>query len=102
MNTYIYLCITPESLVASHLAPFEFGNYLSTGTRERLRGQAIYLELDPGKMKDLPMEYIQEKLVPYKDGEPKRSVFLSIYRALENTPLDAMKKLYLASPIRCS
>lgn len=97
MKTYLYLCITPESLVASHLPPLEFGNYLSTGTRKRLRGQAIYLELDPGKMKDLPTEYLREKLVPYKNGEPKRSVFLSIYRALENTPLDAMKKLYLAT-----
>ena len=89
--------MTPESLVASQLPPFEFGNYLATGTRKRLRGQAIFLELDPGKMKNLPLDYMKQRLVPYADGEPKRSVYLSIYRVLENTPLEAMKNLYLVT-----
>jgi len=89
--------MTPESLVASQLPPFEFCNYLATGTRKRLRGQAIFLELDPGKMKNLPLDYMKQRLVPYADGEPKRSVYLSIYRVLENTPLEAMKNLYLVT-----
>jgi len=97
MNQYIYLSITPESLVASHLPPAEFGNYLAVGTRKRLRGQAIFLELDPAKLKNLPVDYLNERLVPYDNGEPKRSLYLSIYRVLENTPLDAMKKLYLVT-----
>jgi hypothetical protein len=97
MKAYVYLSLTPESLVASHLPPMDFGHYLSTGTRKRLRGQAIYLEIDADKMPNLPVHYMNERLVPYKDGEPKRSVFLSIYRALEQTPLDAMKNLYLAT-----
>ncbi len=97
MKQFLYLSITPESLVASHLPPAEFGNYLATGTRKRLRGQAIFLELESSGMKDLPMEYLNEKLVPYENGEPKRSVYLSIYRVLENTPLEAMKDLYLVT-----
>lgn len=97
MKQYIYLSATPESLVASHLPPVEFGNYLAVGTRKRLRGQAIYFEVDPGKMKNLPGEYIKERLVPYENGEPKRSLFLSIYRVLENTPLEALKNLYLVT-----
>ena len=97
MKQFVYLSLTPESLIASHLPPSEFGNYLAVGTRKRLRGQAIFLELDPGKMKNLPMEYMNERLVPYEDGEPKRSLFLSIYRVLENTPLEAMKNLYLVT-----
>jgi hypothetical protein len=97
MKQFLYLSITPESLVASHLPPAEFGNYLATGTRKRLRGQAIFLELESSRMKDLPMEYLNEKLVPYENGEPKRSVYLSIYRVLENTPLEAMKDLYLVT-----
>jgi len=97
MKQYVYLTMTPEALVASHLAPVEFGNYLATGTRKRLRGQAIFLELDPGRMKDLPTDYLKKRLVPYADGEPKRSVYLSIYRVLENTPLEAMLKLYLVT-----
>jgi len=97
MKQFIYLSLTPESLIASHLPPAEFGNYLATGTRKRLRGQAIFLELDSSKMKQLPTDYLNEKLVPYENGEPKRSVYLSIYRVLENTPLEAMKNLYLVT-----
>lgn len=97
MKKYIYLSLTPESLVASHLPPAEFGNYLAVGTRKRLRGQAIFLELDPEKMENLPLDYLNERLVPYEDGEPKRSLFLSIYRVLENTPLEAMRSLYLVT-----
>jgi hypothetical protein len=48
-------------------------------------------------MKNLPTKYLNERLVPYEDGEPKRSVYLSIYRVLENTPLEAMKNLYLVT-----
>jgi hypothetical protein len=97
MKQYVYLLLTPESLVASHLPPVEFGNYLAVGTRKRLRGQAIFLELNPEKLKNLPEEYMNERLVPYGDGQPKRSLFLSIYRVLENTPLEAMKDLYLVT-----
>jgi len=97
MKQYIYLCMTPESLIASHLPPVEFGSYLATGTRKRLRGQAIFLELDGSKMKKLPTSHLNKKLVPYPNGEPKRSVYVSIYRVLENTPMEAMKHLYLVT-----
>lgn len=89
--------MTHESLVASHLPPAEFGNYLAVGTKKRLRGQAIFFELEPSKMKQLPEKYLNQKLVPYADGEPKRSVYLSIYRVLERTPLEAMRSLYLVT-----
>jgi hypothetical protein len=97
MKNYVYLSLTPESLIASHLPPVEFGNYLATGTRKRLRGQAIFLELNPAKIPDLPTDYLKQRLIPYADGEPKRSVYLSIYRVLEKTPLEAMKNLYLVT-----
>jgi len=97
MNKYVYLVMTPEALVASHLAPAEFGNYLATGARKRLRGQAIFFETDPAKLLDFKAEYMEERLVPYPGGEPKRSVYMSIYRALEHTPLEALRKLYLAT-----
>jgi hypothetical protein len=97
MKKYIYLCITPESLIASHLSPTEFGSYLATGTRKRLRGQAMFLEVDAHKINSLPIDYLNKKLVPNNNGEPKHSLYLSIYRALGNTPLEAMKNLYLAT-----
>jgi hypothetical protein len=97
MKQFVYLSLTPESLVASHLPPTDFGNYLAVGTRKRLRGQAIFIELDPERLEDLPREFMKKKLVPYETGEPKRSVYLSIYRVLEHTPLEAMKNLYLVT-----
>ena len=97
MNTYYYLVATPESLIVSHLAPYEFGNYLSVGTQKQIRGQNIFFELNPERLNDLPKNYIASKLVPYPNGEPKRSVFCSIYRVLEKTPLSALKNLYLAT-----
>ncbi len=97
MKNYYYLVFTPESLIASHLPPVEFGNYLSVGTQKRIRGQNIFFELDPEKMPELPNTYIAAKLVPYPNGEPKRSVYFGIYRILEKTPLAALKNLYLAT-----
>lgn len=97
MNTYYYLVATPESLIVSHLSPYEFGNYLSIGTQKQIHGQNIFFELNPERLKKLPKDYINEKLVPYPNGEPKRSVYCSIYRVLENTPLSALKNLYLAT-----
>lgn len=89
--------MTPESLIASQLPPVEFGTYLAVGTRKRTRGQAIFFELDMEKMENLPLEYMNKRLVPYEDGEPKRSLYLSIYRVLENVPLEALLNLYLVT-----
>jgi hypothetical protein len=96
MKQYFYLSATPESLIASHLAPADFGNYLAVGTKKRIRGQAIYFEVDQEKI-SLPRDYIEKRLVPYENGEPKRSVYLSIYRSMEHTPLEALKSLYLVT-----
>lgn len=96
MKKYFYLVATPESLIASNLNPFDFGNYLAVGTKKNLRSQSIFFELDPTHLK-LPEEYINEKLVPYPNGEPKRSVYISIYRVFETTPIEALKSLYLAT-----
>ena len=97
MKKYFYLVATPESLIASHLPPSEFGHYMSVGTKKRTRGQNIFFELDENKLKDLPEGHIEKNLVPYPNGEPKRSVFCCIYRALEKTPLAALKNLYLST-----
>jgi len=96
MEKHYYLVATPESLIASHLNPFDFGNYLAVGTKKNLKSQSVFFEVDPAKM-DLPNDYINQKLVPYPDGEPKRSVYLSIYRVFEQTPLEALLNLYLVT-----
>ncbi|WP_340114121.1 hypothetical protein [Maribellus mangrovi] len=96
MENHFYLVATPESLISSHLNPFDFGNYMAVGTKKNLKSQSVFFEVDPDKL-NLPMDYIREKLVAYPDGEPKRSVYLSIYRVFEQTPLEALKNLYLVT-----
>ncbi|NIA30643.1 MAG: hypothetical protein GWP06_12120 [Actinobacteria bacterium] len=98
MKTYLYLSLLPESLVASMLPPEEFGNYYAVGTKKRTRGQAIFFEIDPDFKSDyFPLQDIEKRCVPHPDGQPKRSVYLSIYRVLEHLPLSALKNLYLVT-----
>lgn len=98
MKNYIYLTTPPEALIASMLPPKEFGNYLSRGTKNRNRGEAIFFQIDPyqiGNMIDL--NYVESRCKPKPDGSPKNSVYLSVYRVLERVPLSAFMNLYLTT-----
>jgi hypothetical protein len=96
MNTFIYLSILPEALIASMLPPKDFGEYLATGTKKRTRGQAIFFEVDQNIVRNiLPNEYINKRCVRKEDGSPKSSVYISVYRVLEQLPLNSLKNLYL-------
>jgi len=53
MDKYIYLAATPEALIASMLRPEEFGSYLSTGSKKRNRGEAIFFEVDLCQIENL-------------------------------------------------
>ncbi len=98
MKRYLYLSLMPEAMIVSMLPPKDFGNYLAIGTKKRTRGEAIFFELDMEVMADdLPMEYIERRCIPNNQGKPKSSVYLSIYRTLENTPLAALKNLYMVT-----
>ncbi|MEN9443333.1 MAG: hypothetical protein RIS47_223 [Bacteroidota bacterium] len=99
MDRYVYLSITPEALICSMLPPEEFGNYLAVGTKKRTRGQAIFFEIDQEKAPAelLPKEYMDRRCVTQADGQPKHSVYLSIYRVFEKMPLEALKSLYLTT-----
>jgi hypothetical protein len=98
MEKYIYLTATPEALIASMLPPEEFGAYLSTGTKKRNKGQAIFFEIDLGTIENLiDMESLNKRCVTKADGKPKSSVYLSVYRVLETIPLAALKSLYLTT-----
>lgn len=98
MSTYIYLSVIPEALIGSMLAPVEFGQYLSTGTKKRNKGQAIFFEIDPEKAKDsIDMNYLDCRCISKTDGTPKSSVYLAVYRVLESIPLEAFKSLYITT-----
>ncbi len=97
MDRYLYLSATPEALIASMLSPTDFASYLAVGTEKRTRGQAIFFEVDMELVKNIvDIEYINRKCVP-ENGNPKRSVYISIYRVIENLPLNALKSLYLTT-----
>ncbi len=98
MERYFYLSLIPESLIASQLSPFDFGNYYAVGSQKRSRGQAIYFEVDPEQLGDtFDLSEADRRCVPHEDGRPRRSVYISIYRVLERIPLSALGKLYLTT-----
>jgi hypothetical protein len=98
MSKYIYLTCTPEALVASMLPPEGFGAYLSTGTKKRNKGQAIFFEVDLAKIENqIDMDSLNKRCVAKEDGSPKSSVYLSVYKVLEMVPLAALKSLYLTT-----
>jgi len=98
MDTYLYLSMIPESLVASMLPPSQFGTYLAVGTHKRTRGQAIYFDLKGDFHSDyFDLSSVPERCVPDAAGRPKHSVYLAIYRVLEHVPLEAVNSLWLVT-----
>lgn len=98
MRTYLYLSMTPESLVASMLPPEQFGNYLAIGTRKSAHGQAMYFDLKEDFQSDaFDLAYAVEHCIPHTNGQPKHSLYLGIYRVLEHVPLEALGSLWLAT-----
>ncbi|HDQ35160.1 MAG TPA: hypothetical protein ENN14_02480 [Chloroflexi bacterium] len=97
-DVHLYLSVIPEALIASMLTPEEFGIYYAVGSVKKSRGQAMFFEIDPDyRHDDLPIEKGFERCIPHEDGSPKRSVYISVYRALEHVALDAIRKLYLVT-----
>jgi len=98
MSKFIYLTATPEALIASMLPPEAFGEYLSTGTKKRNKGQALFFEVDLGQIEKLiDLDSMNQRCVPKPDGSPKSSAYLSVYKVLEMIPLSALKSLYVAT-----
>jgi len=98
MAVHLYLSLIPEALIASMLSPEEFGAYYAVGSQKKSRGQAIFLELDPDFLSDyFKVDQGVTRCVPHEDGMPKSSIYISVYRVLENVPVNAIKKLYLTT-----
>jgi len=98
MACYLYLSLIPESLVASMLPPAEFGAYLATGTRKRPHGQAIFFQIKDRFESDyFDLASAARRCVPNRDGQPKHSVYLGIYRVLEHVPRESLGNLFLVT-----
>ena len=98
MSVHLYLSLIPESLIASMLSPFEFGNYLAVGTKKRTRGQAMFFSLGDLDKTPFDIQNLESRCVPHPNGEPKHSVYLSVYRVLERIPTSAIRNLFMATP----
>ena len=98
MKRYLYLNLSPESLVVSMLPPEDYGKYMALGIHHRTNDQAIFVELDTETdhewIRALKLEDVCQ---PHSDGEPRKSSYLSIYRVLEQLPLELLKALYLVT-----
>ena len=99
MTTYLYLSLIPQALIASMLPPDEFGLYFSVGSAKRSRGQAVFFSVDRDALDAdaFDLAAAEARCVPHDDGSPKTSVYVSIYRTLENIPRSALTALHLAT-----
>lgn len=98
MALHLYASLVPEALIASMLAPEEFGAYYAIGTEKKARGQAMFVEIDPA-FRD-PFFRIDEgveRCIPHSNGDPKRSVYISVYRVFEHLPISVLGSLYLVT-----
>ncbi|MDD4017238.1 MAG: hypothetical protein PHV28_04765 [Kiritimatiellae bacterium] len=98
MDTHLYLSLVPEALIASMLDPEAFGTYYAVGTMKKAHGQAMFVEVDPA-FRD-PFFRIDDgmkRCVPHANGNPKRSVYISVYRVAEHVPVSALGSLYLVT-----
>lgn len=98
MSVQLYLSMTPESLVASMLPPERFGAYMATGAQKQSHGPVMFFGLKrPFSSGYFRLGDIEQRCVPHPDGEPKHSVYVSIYRVLEHIPLEAIGTLWLTT-----
>jgi hypothetical protein len=98
MQIHYYLTLFPiEGLVSSQLEPEKFGSYMATGSKKGSYENIVFIEIDGGFGEVFDWAYAERKCVPHRNGDPKNSLYLSVYRTLENVPLSAMRSLYLAT-----
>jgi hypothetical protein len=93
-----YLTVSPvEALIASELDPEKFGCYMAVGSRKGSAEQLIFIEVEEGFGDFFDWEFAKRKCVPHPNGDPKSSLYMSIYRVLENVPVREMKSMYLVT-----
>lgn len=98
MSEHLYLSLIPEALILSQLEPEAFGAYYAVGSEGKTQGQAVFFELDPAfRHPRFSIDANLRRCVPHKDGKPKRSVYVSVYRVVEHVPLSAVRRLYLTT-----
>ena len=95
---YLYFSLIPEALIASNLPPEKFGQYYATGSGYKSKGQCVFFEVDPKfRHPYFDIDTAFQRCVPTKEGTPKHSVYISVYRVLEHLPVSSLGRLYLTT-----
>lgn len=98
METHYYLSVFPiEALIASQLPPEQFGQYMAIGSKNGSYEMIMFIEVTGGFGDYFDWKYAAERCVQHENGEPKHSVWMSVYRVLENVPESALGNLYLTT-----
>lgn len=98
MAVHYYMTVFPtEALIASQLKPEQFAAYMALGDRKAAADQLMFIEVEGGFGSAFDWEYARKKCVPHSDGRLKNSLYLGVYRVLEQLPLEALGKLYLVT-----
>ncbi|MFP4300921.1 MAG: hypothetical protein ACOC47_06490 [Alkalispirochaetaceae bacterium] len=98
MQTHYYLSVFPiEALIASQLEPEQFGQYMAIGSKNGSYEMIMFFEVEGGFGDYFDWDYAKERCVQHESGEPKHSVWMSVYRVLEHVPEKALGNLYLTT-----
>ena len=98
MAVNYYFSVFPvEALIASELDPLQFGAYMATGSKKGSSEIIMFIELKGEFDSSFDWEYAKKQCVPHPNGDPKHSVYLSVYKTLESIPLDQLGSLYLTT-----
>ncbi|WP_455381182.1 hypothetical protein [Salinispira pacifica] len=98
MKTHYYLSVFPtEALIASQLEPARFGQYMAIGSKNGSYEKIMFIELEGDFGDFFDWKYAKERCVPHSNGDPKNSVWMSVYRALEHTPVDKLRSMFLTT-----
>ena len=97
-TVHLYLTLFPtESLIASHLDPRAFAIYMATGTKRGSSEPLTFIEITGDSASFVDPDHLKAELGKLPEGRIKHSLYLSIYRSLEQTPLANLGSLYLVT-----
>lgn len=95
---YYYVVFYPiEAMIASELEPKEFGMYMARGSKKGSAERLMFAQVKEGCSDAFDWEFAQKNCVAHDSGEPKHSLYLSIYRVIEQIPLEAYMDVYLTN-----
>jgi hypothetical protein len=70
---------------------------MAIGTKNGSHEYIMFIEVSGEFGSDFDWEYARTRCVSHENGEPKHSLWMSVYRVLEHIPTDVMGAMYLTT-----